>query len=127
MGTFVVAEFDSVDLADLAIGRLRNVPGIIETEVLRNRFAAEAEDDTESVLPIIPAGAGWSFTSGIAAGPFYPIPAVAGTDGGSDWHFEPSHRQDALLRVKIRDDKAASQTSAVLRNIGGRSVRVIHH
>lgn len=127
MGIFVVGEFDSVDLADLAAGRLRNVPGIIGTEVLRNRFAADADDDTEAAVPIIPFGAGWSFTNGMAAGPFYSVPAVAGFDDGTGGRFEPAHRQDALLRIETRDDNAAGQASAILRNVGGRSVRVIHH
>jgi hypothetical protein len=127
MGIFVAAEFDSVDLADLAIGRLHNVPGIIGTEVLRNQFAAEADDDTEAVLPIIPSGAGWSFTSGMAAGPLYAAPAVVGSNDSSDGHFEPARRQDALLRVETSDENAAGQISSILRNIGGRSVRVMHH
>ena len=127
MGIFVAAEFDSVDLADLAVGKLRNVSGIIGTEILRNQFAAEADDDTEAVLPIIPSGVGLSPASGMAAGPLYAVPVMVGSNDRTDEHFEPARRQDALLRVETRDDNVAGQISAVLRNIGGRSVRVMHH
>ncbi|CDZ23576.1 hypothetical protein CCDG5_0438 [[Clostridium] cellulosi] len=125
MSIYTVAEFDSVDLADLASGKVRDMQGVVGIEVLRNRFAARAEDENDTTLPFIPVGTGWSYTSGIGGGPFYSIPFSRGFDDESGENFEPSRRRDALLKVETKDQETAQTVSYILRNLGGRGVSIV--
>lgn len=125
MSVYAVAEFDSVDLADLASGKVRDMRGVVGIEILKNRYAARAEDKNDTTLPIIPAGAGWSYTSGMAIGPSYSIPFSRGFDGESGENFEPAQRRDALLKVETEDQETARKVSYILRNLGGRGVSIV--
>jgi len=123
MEIYVTAEFDSVDLADLASSRVRNISGVTGTEVLRNRLS-EYDGDAEAATPIIPPAAGFANMGVIPAGSLYNVPFAYSFDGVAGDRFEPAHRRDALLKVETSDESVAGQVSSVLTNVGGRNVRV---
>lgn len=125
MSIFAAAEFDSVDLADLATGRIRGIQGVKDAEVLRNRFAAQMDDEDKATPTFIPAGAGWSYSSAMGVGPFYSIPFSRGFDDESGNNFEPARRRDTLLKVEVSDEDTARKVCSVLRSIGGRSVSIV--
>jgi hypothetical protein len=120
----VTAEFDSVDMADIASGRIRSIQGIINMEVLLNRYAAQKDDDSGAALPVIPTGAAWMNTGASPVGAFYPLAFIPGFDGHSSEKFEPARRRDVLLKIEAISEISAKQISSVLRNVGGRNVRV---
>jgi hypothetical protein len=124
MNVFVAAEFDSVDLADLAAGRLRDIQGVTGLEVLLNRFASKDDDDLDARPMIIPAGSGFSYVGGPGAGSYNPIPLSYGYNGTSNEQFEPARRRDALLKVQTSDGNAARMVSSILRGVGGRNLRI---
>lgn len=125
MRIYITAEFESVDMADLASGRVRDIPGVSNIEVLRNRFAAQAEDENVTATPFIASGAGWSYTNGMGAGPFYTIPFSLDFGAGNDEYFEPARRRDALLKVEVNSENTAKRVSSLLRSIGGRGITIV--
>ena len=124
MNFSVAAEFDSVDMADLASGRIRSIPGIISLEVLRNRYAADSDDDSDVILPPTPTGAPWTNMGVFPGGAYYPISFSSELSGHSNEEYEPAHRRDALLKIVTTSETTAKRVSSVLRNVGGRNVRV---
>lgn len=121
MSVYTSAEFDSVDMADLAAGRVRKIDGILNTQVEKNRFDKNGGERDETPA-FIPGAAGWPYSGGMSAGPFYTLPAASAFDSETGGHFEPEHRRDVLLRVKARDDRCAGKAASVLRNLGGHDV-----
>jgi hypothetical protein len=128
MKTYVAAEFDSVDLADLASHKVRRLNGIIGVEVTPNRFADQnRHSDGYAALPYA-APSGSPYGSGsLAAGFIGVIPSdTIPFDNRSNTGPEPSLRQDALLRVEVGAERTVKETSAVLRNTGGRNIQIIY-
>lgn len=127
MNFSVAAEFDSVDMADLASGRIRSIPGIISLEVLRNRYAAESDDNSGVILPPTPTGATWANMGVFPGGAYYPTSLVPDFNGHSSEEYEPARRRDALLKIVTTSETTANRVSSVLRNVGGRNVRIFQN
>lgn len=127
MNTYVTAEFDSVDLADLAAGRIDDIGGVIDSKVLRNRFELEAEEnDDDFNFPISSTYFGSSYTGAPPLGIFIPSYDSEGVfrDGTGNKNYEPAERRDAQLRVTVDNSKTADEVSARLRSIGGRNIQI---
>lgn len=124
MGVYVGAIFDSVDFADLASGRIRNIPGIVGFNIYRNKFAQKVNKDFAA--PLILGGAGMPYRSEAYVAPFYPVDDTADFDKNMLYKFEPANRRDAMLKVETSDNKAAWEVSSILRNAGGRSVKIFY-
>lgn len=122
MKTFVSAEFDSVDMADLASGRVRSTRGVIGLEVLQNKLSNNNEHDHWILPPIMSSSSSSSIPGVVPVVPLY----TTSFDSGARSDFEPARRRDALLRVQVTDDKSAQQVSSVLRNIGGLCITIMH-
>jgi hypothetical protein len=43
----------------------------------------------------------------------------------NDKNYEPAERRDALLSVEMDDDGNMTKVSDILRNVGGRNVRIV--
>lgn len=123
MGIYVVAEFDSADFADLAGGRLRDLPGVVSLKVERNRYVPDA-DNGGFTMPAVTPGTGSSVMGLMGFSPYYPIPFSYGY-AGSTAQSEPQLRRDVHLLAEVSDDGTARQASALMRNLGGRGVRMV--
>lgn len=120
MDILVTAEFDSVDLADLASHKVRHLDGVNRVDIIKNRFARGDGDEIESVLPVTPIGSGYSnlgisFTANL-------VPVAYGPD---IYHNETNEKRDALLKAEVADSAAAAKVSSILTSQGGRHVKVI--
>lgn len=124
MDIYVTAEFDSVDLADLASGRVRNLAGVTGVEIIPNRFSKH-EGGYEASLPLMPTP-GFANMGFLSMGTLYPVPVAYGIGGKVEDDIEPNHRHDALLKVNMDDENACSRVTSILRGIGGRSIKVIN-
>ena len=122
MKTFVFAEFDSVDLADLASRRVRSIDGILEIEVVPNRFAGKDRGDRFIVPYLAPTGTSTTMTGFAGVASIY----ESGLDIRNDDAPETERRQDAELRTEVGSERSAKAAAAVLRNTGGRNVRIIY-
>lgn len=127
MKNYVTAEFDSVDLADLASGRAKKVPGVSGIQVLGNRIAAISVEDDKRITgsPIVPVVSGLSYPGVIGFGSFYNLPVQMNFIEANDKSYEPAERRDALLSVEMDDDINMTKVSDILRNVGGRNVRIV--
>jgi hypothetical protein len=127
MKNYVTAEFDSVDLADLASGRAKKVPGVSGIQVLGNRIAAISVEDDKRITgsPIVPVVSALSYPGVIGFGSFYNLPVQMNFIEANDKNYEPAERRDALLSVEMDDDGNMTKVSDILRNVGGRNVRIV--
>jgi hypothetical protein len=127
MKNYVTAEFDSVDLADLASGRAKKVPGVSGIQVLGNRIAAISAEDDKRITgsPIVPVVSALSYPGVIGFGSFYNLPVQMNFIEANDKNYEPAERRDALLSVEMDDDGNMTKVSDILRNVGGRNVRIV--
>lgn len=117
METTVTAEFDSVDLADLAAGRVRGLDGVTGVEVQGGADGADGETDA---VFIVPPATGAFLSTGMP----YAAPAVPAVLDARD--TGPERRREAFLKASVLSDEAARNVSALLRNLGGRQIRVAH-
>lgn len=119
MDIFVTAEFDSVDLADLASHKVRHLDGVKNVDIIKNRLAKDKDDEIESVLPVTPIGSGYSNLSLSFAADL--VPEAYGPD---IYNNETNKRRDALLKAEVIDSAAAAKVSSILTSQGGRHVKV---
>lgn len=124
METVVTAEFDSVELADLASGRVRGLDGVTGVEVRGGAHGAHdahgAPGETDVAFAVAPASGMFSTT-----GMPYTAPAVPAVwDVRETQDTESGRRREAFLKVTVLSDEAARSVSALLRNLGGRRVHL---
>lgn len=125
MKTYVTGEFETVDFADLALGRVNNLSGVSEFRVLRNRISDNFNNDDELLLY-------YPYLNSLFYS-IYPWPAILepyfirasrSRDLAND-KIEPTCRDDRLLEVLVSSDSAAKRISGILVNAGGHNVRTI--
>lgn len=119
MDISVTAEFDSVDLADLASHKVRHLDGVKRVDIIKNRFSKDDGNEIEGVLPVTPIGSGYS-NLGISFAADL-VPAAISAD---IYNNEIGTRRDALLKADVIDSAAAAKVSAILTSQGGRHVKV---
>lgn len=122
MDIYVTAEFDSVDLADLASGRVRNLPGVTGVDVIP-KHSSERDGGYEAALPFwqVPGSANLSFFS---MSTLYPVPVGVGLNYKDD--VEPNLNREAILKVRVDDENVCPRVTSILRSIGGRSIKVVN-
>jgi hypothetical protein len=127
MKNYVTAEFDSVDLADLASGRVRNIPGVSGIQVLGNRIAEKSAKNDKGLFasPVVPVVSGLSYPGVMGFGSFYNLPTPFSFNVSGNEEYEPAERRDALLSVEMETDNNVTKVSSILRNVGGRNVRLV--
>lgn len=127
MKNYVTCEFDSVDLADLAIGRIKGTPGISDIEINNSRFDTKADeyDKTFYTTPIMPFVNGLSYGGVLGYGSFFNFPSQYNFDKAENGAYEPAERHGALLKAKLSRDCDGKKVLALLCNIGGRNIRFI--
>ncbi len=118
METVVTAEFDSVDLADLASGRVRGLDGVTGVEMRGGAHGAPGETDV--AFAVAPASGMFS-TTGM---PYTALAVPAVWDVRETQDTESGRRREAFLKVTVLSDEAARSVSALLRNLGGRRIHL---
>lgn len=125
MSNVITAEFDSLDLAEIAASRIRHQNGIEDIKISKNRFSRDNHndvfEDTPAILaPTLPLNGGYS-NANIAA----PVEFTA--SGNSVSSSEIGKREEAYITVHAEDMKTARSISASLTSSGGRKVRIIEN
>ncbi|MCI8623354.1 MAG: hypothetical protein HFG26_06780 [Provencibacterium sp.] len=121
MKATVLCSFDNIDLAEIAVGKLKaSVPGIEHIEISRPSF--EEPEEHIHVLPLGTAGDGTSVGVGAVSNGIFPIfTDFQGEDEDS------ARRSDYIPRsVTVRVTCTQAQRSAVeakLINLGGLRIR----
>ena len=118
MSAVIRAVFESVDLADIASGRLkRTVNGIRNIRIKENRYSVErllSHDEIDTIFPAFPQ----NFSSSQGA-----LPVILPDSTFHDDRTEVSERKDALLEAET-EDFSAETTARLLRSIGGTQIRI---
>jgi hypothetical protein len=122
MESYIAAEFDSVDFADLASGRVRDIQGVTETKVQKNQFADERDSRYSSNYPVISP---FNYAPFMGSTQLYPLLSVDTWMNTYNSNYEPSRRIDAQLIVKTDSDTAARRVTNLLLSIGGRNVHAV--
>lgn len=122
MKTYVTAEFETADFADVASGRVNKLPEVSEFRVLRNRISDNFNSDDELILY-------YPFINPLYYS-IYPWPAILEpsfirASRRQDLTNETSCRNDHLLEISVSSEQAAKRVSGILINAGGHNVRTI--
>lgn len=119
MSVTIEAEFDIVDLADLASGRVKHIPGVQKTWVINSK----TEQSRGLPDPMSNPYLGTNITlQSIYFPSAYPTAQFA--YGPVDKDYEPGESRTALLKAEVRSKESARQVASVLSNLGGRNIRV---
>lgn len=125
METTVTAEFDSVDLADLASGRVRAVDGVTGVEVLgHDPGGGYGAGAVNALFPFFQVGTTASY-SGIP--PVYGAAGVPAYGMRNQDMRETELRREALLQATVISETAARSAGALMRSLGGRRVHIGIH
>lgn len=118
MSAVIRAVFESVDLADIASGRLkRTVNGIRNIRIKENRYSVErhlSHDQVDTIIPAFPQ----NISSSQGA-----LPVILPDSIFHDGRTEVSERKDALLEAET-EDYSAETTARLLRSVGGTQIRI---
>lgn len=114
--TYIVnAEFESIDLADFAAGKLRNFEGVLDVTVYKDKIEQEEADHT------VFTNTAMFISSGMIT-PYLTPRQDVGAYGTE--RIEPANRRNVILKAEMKDEKSASHVASVFRNMGALSVRI---
>lgn len=122
MKTFVAAEFETEDFADLALGRVNNLCKVSEFRVLPNQNS-DSDNHNDYILY-------YPYLNSVFYS-IYPWPAVLEPrfildSRGRSFHDgaqRAPHRRSRTLEVSVNTDSAARRVSEILVNAGGRNIK----
>ncbi|MCI8440998.1 MAG: hypothetical protein HFG27_00505 [Provencibacterium sp.] len=119
MNAVVLSNFDDIDLAEIAVGRLKaDIPGISHVEISRPSFE---EPEEHIVLPAATVGDGSSMGVGPVSGGVFPVVLNVGLSEEKPESSDYIPRS-VTVRVTCRQQQRES-VEAKLINLGGRHVR----